>query len=109
MVTYVRAELDPELARDPSLAGVGWSWLTDALEFTAAAYTALGGTVTETSSTRFGEITGPTQTEDLELRASWTPLTTELAPHGEAVYQLMASVVGLPPVGVALFDQRQKS
>jgi hypothetical protein len=32
-----------------------------------------------------------------------------LAPHGEAFFDLMASVVGLPPVGVTLFSQRQGS
>lgn len=107
LVAYVTAELDSELAADPFLPTVGWSWLTDALEASGAALTALGGTVTETSSARFGDIAGPSQTDDLELRASWTPVTSELRPHGEAFCQLMASVVGLPPVGVTLFGQRQ--
>src|SRR3954449_12713885 len=31
LVMYVRAELDRELATDPFLPAVGWSWLTDAL------------------------------------------------------------------------------
>ena len=107
LVAYVRAELDAELADDPLLPSVGWSWLTDALEVSGASWTALGGTVTETSSARFGDISGPARTDDLELRASWTPLTEDLVPHGEAFCDLMASVVGLPPVGVALFSQRQ--
>jgi DUF3000 family protein len=109
VVTYVRAELDAELADDPLLPTVGWSWLTDALEATGARYTALGGTVTDTSSARFGDISGPARTDDLELRASWTPLGTDLAPHGEAFCDVMASVVGLPPVGVTMFSQRQGS
>jgi hypothetical protein len=106
VVAYVRAELDAELAADPLLPAVGWSWLTDALEASGAEYTALGGTVTDTSSARFGDIAGPARTDDLELRASWTPLTANLMPHGEAFCDLMASVVGLPPVGVAVFEQR---
>ncbi|HEV2780859.1 MAG TPA: DUF3000 domain-containing protein [Actinophytocola sp.] len=101
VVAYVRAELDAELAADPLLPAVGWSWLTDALEASGAEYTALGGTVTDTSSARFGDIAGPARTDDLELRASWTPLSADLVPHGEAFCDLMASVVGLPPVGVA--------
>lgn len=109
MVAYVRAELDAELADDPLLPTVGWSWLTDALSACGAEYTALGGTVTDTSSARFGEISGPERTDDLELRASWTPLGEELAPHGEAFCDLMASVVGLPPVGVTMFSQRQNT
>ena len=109
LVAYVTAELDPELAADPLLPSVGWSWLTDSLEATGAEFTALGGTVTETSSARFGDIAGPTRTDDLELRASWTPLSEDLRPHGEAFCQLMASVVGLPPVGVTLFGERKSS
>ncbi|HEX2133517.1 MAG TPA: DUF3000 domain-containing protein [Actinophytocola sp.] len=107
LVAYVRAELDAELADDPLLPTVGWSWLTDALTATGAAYKALGGTVTDTSSARFGDISGPARTDDLELRASWTPLDANLVPHGEAFCDLMASVVGLPPVGVTVFSQRQ--
>jgi DUF3000 family protein len=106
VVAYVRAELDAELAADPLLPAVGWSWLTDALDAAGADYTALGGTVTDTSSARFGDIAGPARTDDLELRASWTPLSAELRPHGEAFCDLMASVVGLPPVGVTMFEQR---
>lgn len=109
VVVYVRAELDRELATDPFLPTVGWSWLTDALEHSGASWKALGGTVTETSSARFGEISGPSRTDDLELRASWTPTDATLAPHGEAFLQLMSSVAGLPPVGVTMFGHRQSS
>ncbi|MBK1788766.1 DUF3000 domain-containing protein [Prauserella cavernicola] len=109
LVVYVRAGLDRELATDPFLPTVGWAWLTDALESSGASWTALGGTVTETSSARFGDISGPTRTDDLELRASWTPTSAELLAHGEAFCQVMASYAGLPPVGVTLFEQRQSS
>jgi hypothetical protein len=106
VVVYVRAELDVELATDPLLPEVGWSWLTDALGNSGAAYRALGGTVTLTSSARFGDISGPPRTDDLELRASWTAADASLAAHGEAFCELIASTIGLPPVGVTLFSQR---
>jgi hypothetical protein len=109
VVAYVRAEVDTELAGDPLLPAVAWSWLTDALAGTGADYRALGGTVTQTSSARFGDISGPARTDDLELRASWTATDAELAAHGEAFCELMASAVGLPPVGVTLFGQRNGS
>ena len=32
LVTYVTAELEVDLAADPLLPGVGWTWLVDALE-----------------------------------------------------------------------------
>src|SRR3954469_21069882 len=56
LVTLVTAELEPDLAGDPLLPTVAWSWLTDALEQQHAAYTAIGGTITQTSSSRFGEL-----------------------------------------------------
>src|SRR5438067_1816215 len=84
LVTYVTAELEPELASDPLLPVVGWSWLTDALVAHEAQYAAMGGTVTQTTSTRFGELAGPSSAADLELRASWTPLDGDLAAHLEA-------------------------
>ena len=106
LVVYVRAELDVELATDPLLPEVGWSWLTEALETCGAIHSSLGGTVTQTSSARFGDIAGPARTDDLELRASWTAHDAELAAHGAAFCELLASTVGLPPVGVTLFGQR---
>jgi len=109
LVAFVRAELDPELATDPLLPAVAWSWLTDALDDSAANWTALGGTVTQTSSARFGMISGPARTDDLELRASWTSRDVELAAHGDAFCELMSSTVGLPPVGVTLFSQGRGS
>jgi len=102
VVTYVTAELESDMAGDPMLAAVGWSWLVDALAAHGAAYTAVGGTVTQTTSTRFGDLAGPPDTSDMELRASWTPLDPDLGPHLEAWCALLASTAGLPPPGVSL-------
>ena len=73
LVCFVQARLDPEQLGDEMLPVVGWSWLTEALEQPAPAHVALGGTVTQTSSVRFGDIAGPRRDDDVELRASWTP------------------------------------
>ena len=100
LVTYVTAEVEPELAADPLLPGVGWSWLTDALDAHDARFTAIGGTVTQTLSTRFGELAGPPTAADIEIRASWTPLDDDLSAHVEAWCALLASTAGLPPPGV---------
>lgn len=106
LVTYVTAELEPELASDPLLPAVGWSWLTDALAAQEARYTAVAGTVTQTSSTRFGDLAGPPTAADLEIRASWTPLDDDLAVHMEAWCALLASTAGLPPPGVTALTDR---
>ena len=99
LVCFVQARLDPEQVGDEMLPRVGWSWLTEALEQHGAAHVALGGTVTQTSSVRFGDIAGRRRNDDVELRASWTPVGPELARHAEAFCQLVAVAAGLPPVG----------
>jgi hypothetical protein len=86
---------------------VGWTWLTEALHARGARSTALGGTVTQTSSARFGDIAGPQRTDDVELRASWTPLDENLRPHADAFCELIATAAGLPPVGVAALGRRR--
>jgi hypothetical protein len=106
LVVYLRAEVDHELASDPLLPAVGWSWLTDALEESQAAWTALGGTVTLTSSARFGDIGGPPHSHDLELRGSWTATEADLRAHAVAFQLLMASAAGLPPEGIAMLTPR---
>ncbi|MER2092748.1 MAG: DUF3000 domain-containing protein [Saccharopolyspora rectivirgula] len=107
LVVYLRASLDAEVAADPLLPAVGWSWLTDALESCGTTCTALGGTVTLTSSARFGEISGPPRTHHLELRSSWTPSDEHLEPHAAAFCELLASATGLPPEGVSVLNPRE--
>lgn len=100
LVCYLQAELDAGHAGDELLPAVAWSWLTEALADNGAQHRALGGTVTQARSVRFGEIGGPTRADDVELRASWTPLGDDLQRHAEAFVDLLAMAAGLPPVGV---------
>jgi hypothetical protein len=100
LVCFVQARLDPEQLGDEMLPLVAWSWLTEALEQCGATYVALGGTVTQTSSVRFGDIAGPRRDDDVELRASWTPVDDTLHGHAEAFHALVGTA-GLPPVGTA--------
>jgi hypothetical protein len=104
-VCYVTAEVEPEMAGDPLLSQVAWGWLIDALDGQTAGYRAIGGTITLTTSSRFGGLSGPTTT-DLEIRASWTP-EGEPDKHLEAWCALLASTAGLPPVGVAAMPLRR--
>jgi hypothetical protein len=100
LVAYASAELDREMGVDPMLPAVGWSWLTGALDERAADYRAAGGTVTQTTSTRFGDLHGPRTTVSIELRASWTADSPELRPHVLAFADLLCTAAGLPPEGV---------
>ena len=93
-VAYVQADVDPEIASDPMLAGVGWSWLIEALDAAGAAYTAEGGRCSRTTSERFGALVDHPVACDVEIRASWSP-TGDLGPHlvafGEVLCTLPAS------------------
>jgi hypothetical protein len=108
LVTLVTAELEPDMAGDPLLPAVAWTWLTDALEQHSAAYTAIGGTITQTASTRFGELAGPAPTADLEVRASWTPTSTDTTAHLLGWCAMLASTAGLPPPGVTALNDRHR-
>jgi hypothetical protein len=102
LVAFASAEMEPDMAGDPLLPEVGWSWLTEALAERSAAYLAAGGTVTQTTSTRFGDLHGPRTSVALELRGSWTARTTELGPHLLAFVDLLCTAAGVPPEGVTV-------
>jgi Protein of unknown function (DUF3000) len=114
-VAYARAEIDVELITDPMLAAVGWSWLTEALEAHGASYTAASGTVTRVATESFGGMADEGGSAQLELRASWTPLSAlgpaglDVGPHVEAWGELLCTAVGLEPVpeGVTAIPSRR--
>lgn len=130
LVCFVQARLEPEQLGDEMFPVVGWSWLTEALELHRAEHVALGGTVTQTSSVRFGETTRsvpssalrppvglpannrgsnaprPHRDDDVELRASWTPVGVDLRPHAEAFCALVASAAGLTPASTLSLAER---
>jgi hypothetical protein len=109
LVCFVQARLEPEQLGDEMLPRVGWSWLTDGLDQHAAAYTAIGGTITQTTSTRFGELAGPAPTADLEIRASWTPTSEDLGAHLYGWCTMLSSTAGLPPPGVTSLSDRHRA
>lgn len=100
LVAYIQADMDDAVARDPLLPDVAWQWLNEGLAEGGADFTNLGGTVTSTSSVRFGDIGGPPRAYQLEMRASWTAADNNLSSHVEAFANVLANVAGLPPEGV---------
>lgn len=103
VVAFVRATLEPEMAADPVLAEVGWSWLIEALETHGAAYSMISGTVTRVTSESFGGLSDRPLEGQLELRASWTPQSPDLAGHAHAWAEVLGQAAGLVPLppGVA--------
>jgi hypothetical protein len=102
LVTLVRAELEPEMAADPLLPEVSWSWLTGGLAARNAAYLEPSGTVSRASSHYFGAIAERGDDTQIEIRASWTPLERpgagpDVVAHLTAWCDLLCACAGLPP------------
>ncbi|MBM9507366.1 DUF3000 domain-containing protein [Actinacidiphila acididurans] len=118
VVTLARAELEPEIAGDPLLPEVSWSWLTGALAARGAEYAEPSGTVSRASSHYFGGLGDRPDDTQIEIRASWTPREAgtdrerngggdrgreigaqapDLAAHLAAWCDLLCACAGLPP------------
>ncbi len=108
IIGYVRAELEPEIAADPLINEVGWSWLTEALDSRTTGYRNISGTVTTVVTQGFGGKQDEPTSTSFELRASWSPGLTSDAPPGldghlSAWCDVVCVAAGLPPLapGVA--------
>ena len=109
-VTFARAELEPEVASDPMLGAVGWSWLIDALDSHRLSYAAEAGTVTRVVSESFAGLSDRPASVEMEVRASWTPIGADIGPHLVAWTDLLCTIAGLPPLPegvIALPGQRR--
>ncbi|HLX48955.1 MAG TPA: DUF3000 domain-containing protein [Streptosporangiaceae bacterium] len=108
VIAYIRAEVEPEIAADPLLGSVGWSWLTEALDAQRCGYAAPSGTVTRVITEGFGSKEKEPTATGLELRASWSPDGPELAGHVAAWCDALCTAAGLPPAvaGVTVMPRR---
>jgi hypothetical protein len=73
IIGHIRVDLEPEIAADPLVGAVGWSWLTEALDARAVGYQHPSGTVTRVVTEGFGAKQDEPVTTEFELRASWSP------------------------------------
>ena len=111
LVSYVRSEVDLEMAADPLLPDISWAWLTEALEDNKCDASFLAGTVTASYGRSFGEMADEPDRAEVELRSSWTPyLDTQhpLTSHLFAWQDLLGLVAGEPPLpaGISLLKTR---
>ncbi|HET8970913.1 MAG TPA: DUF3000 domain-containing protein, partial [Candidatus Nanopelagicales bacterium] len=74
VVSFVRARVELEMAGDPMVTQVAWTWLLESLQDHGATWTAPSGTVTRTASESFGSLADRAPVGEVEIRASWTPL-----------------------------------
>jgi Protein of unknown function (DUF3000) len=110
LVAYVRADVEPEMAADPLLGEVGWSWLSEALDARVPGYAMPSGTVTRVITEGFGTKRDELPLTEFELRASWSPAspgnsgdsdldTLDLSAHISAWCDCLSAAAGLEPPG----------
>lgn len=110
-VMFAQAEVEPEMASDPLLPEVGWTWLTDALTSNSARHHSPGGSVTVERSQGFGHKSEDNDSAAIEIRGSWTP-QDDLGGHFLAWIDLLCTMAGLPPEAqgvVPLMNRRASS
>lgn len=108
VVTLARAALEAEVATDPLLGRVGWSWLEEALQTRHVRAGALSGTVTRVVSESFAGMADRPASVEVEVRGSWTPSPDDVGSSLQAWADLLCSAGGLPPLpaGVVSFPPR---
>jgi hypothetical protein len=134
IIAYIRAELDPEIAADPLIGQVGWSWLTEALDSRTAGYEEPSGTVTRVVTEGFGAKHDEPAATGFEMRASWSPAgagpgpgsgpdaerdptaglaglaeSGDLAGHLAAWCEALCAASGLPPLAAGVTALRPAS
>jgi hypothetical protein len=120
LVAYVRADVEPEMAADPLLGEVGWSWLSEALDMHVPGYAAPSGTVTRVITEGFGAKRDELPLTGFELRASWSPVgpagsqgsagnsdldILDLSAHIAAWCDCLSAAAGLEPPGTRALRQ----
>jgi len=108
LVAQVHADVEEEMAADPLLGEVGWSWLTDALDLHAPGYSAPSGTVTRVITEGYGTKSDEPPSTAFELRASWCPADDEIDGSVAAWCDLLVAAAGLPtqPPGTLALNTR---
>ena len=125
IIGYIRAELEPEMATDPLINAVGWSWLTEALDVCTSGYRKISGTVTTVVTQGFGGKQDEPTSTGFELRASWSPVgppatgsptpdgyagtcdldALDLSAHIAAWCDCLSAAAGLEPPGTRALRQ----
>jgi hypothetical protein len=107
VVAYIHADLDPDIAEDPLIGQVGWTWLTEALDARTTGYRQVSGTVTRVVTEGFGAKQDQPVATGFELRASWSPAEPgpagpDFGGHLAAWCDALCAASGLPPLPVGV-------
>ncbi|WP_344120143.1 DUF3000 family protein [Kocuria aegyptia] len=109
IVTWARAAAGREIGCDDTAGAITWTWLLEALARHRAGYSREGGTASRVLAEGFGLLGDQAEGADVELRASWTPDGSDVAPHLAAWADTVCTFAGLPPYprGVTVLHPRR--
>lgn len=85
-----------------------WGTLTRALKLHGAIYSHEAGTVTVMTSKGMGSLSEDNPTNEIELRASWTPMDGDFGLHFAAWQDLIAGMAGYSPDGDSVISLTTK-
>jgi len=97
IVCFAKSPLETDLGAEDQMSDVSWDWLTEALARHGAVFSHEAGTATRVISSGFGSLSGQSDHAELEMRASWSPAGTLMAPHLEAWLDLVCVMSGFSP------------
>jgi hypothetical protein len=102
-IIFAQSPIEPLMGGHDELAQVAWSWLTDSLRNANALHSRPAATVTRVVSVGFGELAAQGRGSQIEVRASWSPASSDARPHAEAWARFVLHVAGfdVQPDGVA--------
>lgn len=103
VITFAKSPLETNIGADELISDVAWAWLTESLANRNADFIAEAGTATRIISSGYGALSNQSDHAELEIRASWSPTSTNAAAHLEAWQDLVCIMSGLPnlPAGVS--------
>lgn len=102
-IIFAQSPIEALMGGHDELAHVAWSWLTESLAVAGASYEHPAATVTRVVSVGFGDLASQGRGSQIEVRASWSPTSSDGRPHAEAWARFVLHLAGFEtlPEGVA--------
>jgi hypothetical protein len=99
VIAYGKSPLESGVIDDSDYANYWWGTLELTLQNHGATYSTGAGTITKMISTGVGSLENEPVHTEIELRASWSPIEDNLAPHFAAWQDLIAEMAGFHHAG----------
>lgn len=108
VVCFAKSPIEANIGSDELGSDIAWAWLTDALSYRHAEYTAPAGTATRIISSGYGSLAKQSDHAEIEVRASWSPKNGSIGNHIEAWQDLVCIMSGFAhlPQGVTALGSR---